>query len=365
MAPPNRARQYGGGKGGFDLGALLLAGAGMPQANPDFGQDQETANVTQGKNVDVESPYKKPSWIGRYAGNNANQLNMEYKLGKESMLMQQQFQQDLEKIRLANELVRIGANTEAEKVIAGVKDGFVRGQQQQAHGFRIDEQALDNLNRLGQIELTGQEARKTGQQSSDLLLRNQSADNLEKFNMGQGLYPDSVPTPENRAALQSNFSVKQSLVPRNLEAQTKLAEGQALVSAIRDIGASGTIDFASPGRTAFLPVKGTEGNELLGTRERDPEMITQQTRVTSPLLNSRVDTSQVIVDPGIGMNNPADQGGNPSERGPVKITAKPPAAAQTIGLPEDYDTKAKRLKKKRSLEETNSLLPLVGSWPPR
>jgi hypothetical protein len=69
MASRNRARSFGGGGGGIDLGALLLAAFGGLEANPDFAQQGPT---TSGTPLGGVNPYRAKTIFDRADASNAN-----------------------------------------------------------------------------------------------------------------------------------------------------------------------------------------------------------------------------------------------------------------------------------------------------
>jgi hypothetical protein len=346
--PQSRAVQRK--RSGLSIDLSGLAGSPeMAKANPQFLQDEESWRASTGdykSKFDGSKPYKSPGFFGRLAKNPGDLKNTEYMLDKEAMLMEHGLKQDMEKVKLANELVRIGENTKAEQVIAEVKDGLVRGQQQQQHGFKLDQQAQDNLQRIGQIELTGNQTRlsddnrswnskaeasqkagfesnaaKTAQEYAEKNLRlgdiyAANAD-VRKHKGANNMIPTEDYPDDYGNLLRRNATNSANQAPAFLAAELEAKRAAARLAWIRSNSPSGDTDYSLPGNpiTQVVPYRPPDG---LGGSETMPMVKVTPTNVAPfvpPILDA--DAAAPGVTPGAGK---------------VKITAKPD---------DEYDTAIK------------------------
>jgi len=381
MAPKNRARSFGGGGGGgLDLGALLLMGAGMPTENPMFGMDEESFRAETGdykSKFDGESPFKKTNAIQRYAGNDSDIRNAEYKLGKQQMQQQFELQKDMEKVKLANELAAAGFQRESAMLLESTSAGN-RAKLQEASdkaaaeriglGGKEDRTTLEKKSELTRGDVTHQGEVTKGVTAADL---------LGKFNAEKlGVYPSTKEMPVLSEKLQNNAMYNADKASKFTDASLLLNENNARKAGYLDIGSSGTMDISSPDKRVTLFDKGAEAG--LGTPGRKPSVFTQPTKLN---LDKEPKTDGVA---GVGVQQgqatprtmPAtsnlimrdvgtrDNGEMVNENGKKMVTKQ----GGLIGLPAtEEQLLAEKLRKRRSMIEIQDLLmtPQSGQWPPR
>jgi hypothetical protein len=376
MAPRNRARSFGGGGGGgFDLGALLLMGAGMPKENEMFGQDEESWRAATGdykSKFDGDSPYKKTNAIQRYAGNDADIRNAEYKLGQKQMQQQFELQKDMEKVKLANELAAAGFQRESAMLLestSAANRAKLQEASDRAAAERIglsgkeDRATLEKRSELTRGDVTHQGEVTKGVTAADLLGRF----NTEKL----GVYPSTKEMPVLSEKLQNNAMYNADQASKFTDADLLLKQNTAKKAGYLDIGSSGTMDISSPDKRVTMFDKGAEAG--LNSPARKPSVFTQPTRFNLENETVGVGVQQRQATP---RTMPAtsnlimrdvgtrDTGEMVNENGKKMVTKQ----GELIGLPATQEQLlAERLKKKRSLLEMQDLLmtPQTGQWPPR
>lgn len=376
MAPKNRARSFGGGGGGgIDLGALLLMGAGMPAENPMFGMDEESFRAETGdykSKFDGESPYKKTTAIQRYAGNDADQRNAEYKLSKQQMQQQFELQKDMEKVKLANELAAAGFQRESAMLLESTSAGNRAKLQEAADKAAAERIGLggkeDRLTLAEKSRLTQADTKAAGDVTKDVT----AAELLGKFNADKlGVYPSTKEMPALGDKLQNNAMYNADKASKFTDASLLLNENNAKRAGYLDIGSSGTMDISSPDKRVTMFDKGAEAG--LSSPARRPSVYTQPTKFNLENESVGVGVQQSQASPGtmpatsnlimrdVGTR---DNGEMVNENGKKMVTKQ----GGLIGLPATQEgLLAERLRKKRSLIEMQDLLmaPQSGQWPPR
>lgn len=380
MAPPNRARQYGGGRGGFDLGALLLGvfgNGGAEELNPDFGGDEESIRAERGdykSEIDTENPYKKGNWANRMLGGQGSAKNAEFKINQIEQARQQEFLRDMEKVKLAGELTRIGATTEAEKMLMGVKQKYA-----------AELENLQNTNQLGQIEKKGQvdiktdkkqsknrlrELIKGGEVTKDVNLSRQTGE----ANMGFGRFPGSKVTPEFEELADSAARKGFELKPKMMETELAKQQGLAATSGYIPVSEGNALfNAVSPSRDVSILHRPIPANPITGQGGRQAQMSVQPTQILKPPTQATADAAPSPVS----LLRPTEVGqqANPEvmeNQNGTRMLIKPSGREVGNGLltlPPDSDTLAKRLRARRQAEELLGMLgnesQLSGQWPPR
>lgn len=378
MAPPNRARQYGGGRGGFDAGSLILGmfgSGGQTLENEQFGKDEESWRAETGdykSKFDSESPYKKGNLANRMLGGQGSEKNAEYKVDKQRMQQQFELQKDMEKAKLANELAAAGFQRESSLLLESTSAAN-RAKLQEASDKAASER----------IGLGGKEDRATLEKKSELTRGDvthsgevtkgvTAAELLGKFNADKlGVYPSTREMPALGDKLQNNAMYNADKASKFTDASLLLNENQAKRAGYLDIGSSGTMDISSPDKRVTMFDKGAEAG--LNSPARKPSVFTQPTKfnLENETVGVGVQQSQAsprtmpatssLIMRDVGTR---DNGEMVNENGKKMVTKQ----GGLIGLPATQEELlAERLRKKRSLIEMQDLLmtPQSAQWPPR